>query len=79
MPEKGPRKLTPLSVQLHEEHRKKLNRLIGYAMMHNITPSVGRVIRTLIENAAEGPEFLKAVGAVDERERESYREKRRNL
>jgi hypothetical protein len=77
MSKNTPRKLTPLSVQLLEEHRKKLNRLIGYAMMNNVTPSVGRVIRTLIENAVEGPEFLKAVGAVDERERESYREKRR--
>ena len=78
MPKKQ-KKASPLTVQLGEEHRKKLNRLVGYAMMHDVHPNVGRVIRTLIESAAEGPDFLKAVKDIDERERESYREKRRNL
>ena len=79
MPKNAQGKPSPLTVQLSTEHRKKLNRLIGYAMTHDVTPHVGRVVRTLIEMAVEGPEFLKAVTAVDEREREGYREKRRNL
>jgi len=79
MPKKPQGKPSPLTVQLGAEHRKKLNRLIAYAMSNDVTPHVGRVVRTLIEMAEEGPEFLKAVTAVDEREREGYREKRRNL
>jgi len=78
MPKKE-KKASPLTVQLSDEHRKKLARLVGYAMMNDVHPNVGRVIRTLIETAVEGPEFLKAVSQIDERERESYREKRRNL
>ncbi len=76
MAKKAPSK-TPTTLHLGEEHEKKINRLIGYAMMHDVRVHPGRVIRTLIEMAQESPEFLKAIKEVDERERESYREKRR--
>lgn len=68
---------SPLTVHLTPEHRKKLNQLIGYAMMHDVVAHPGRVLRALVLMTEPGPEFLKAVKALDEKEREQYREKRR--
>jgi hypothetical protein len=79
MPKAPTKKPSPLTVVLTADQRRKLNRLIAYAMTHDVTPHPGRVVRTLIEMVDEGPEFLKAVKAMDEREREGYREKRGKL
>jgi hypothetical protein len=79
VPKTPPKKAPPLTVILTPDQRRKLNRLIAYAMAHDVTPHPGRVVRTLIEMTEEGPEFLKAVKAMDEKEREGYREKRGKL
>jgi len=79
MPKAPSKKPSPLTVVLTPDQRRKLNRLIAYAMAHDVTPHPGRVVRTLIEMVEEGPEFLKAVKAQDDREREGYREKRGKL
>ena len=79
MPKKTPKTIAPFTVHLTPAHRSKLNKLIAYAMLHDVCPNPGRVVRTLIDMAEPGPEFLKAVSQVDETEREAYREKRRKL
>lgn len=78
------RKLSPQPGKLHKvpillppEERAKLNQLVAHAVAHNVMAHGSRVIRTLILMTEPGPEFLKAVAAMDEKEREEYREARR--
>ena len=66
------------SVELSDDLRAKLRRLVGYCAMNNVEVKPSHVIRALLEEVREqSPEFLVLLKKQVEKDRAATREKRR--